>query len=88
MPIEQFGALAPDAAAESEEDDLLAAAVAALDPRDRRLIRLYHYQELTVRHIGQILGCDASTVSRHLHRIHEALRSKLETTDGVMQRNG
>ena len=88
MPIEQYGTLAPDAAADGEEDALLAAAVATLEPRDRRLIRLYHYQELTVRQIGQMLGCDASTVSRHLHRIHEALREKLETPDGALQRKG
>jgi len=61
-----------------DEDALLAQAVKSLDARDRRLLELYYYQELTVRQIGAMLGCDASTVSRHLKRIQEALRAVLE----------
>jgi len=77
-PIEQLATAAPVDCGREDEDALLAQAVTSLDARDRRLLELYYYQELTVRQIGTLLGCDASTVSRHLKRIQEALRAVLE----------
>ena len=56
---------------------VLHAAVADLPAKERRIVELYYFQHLTVRQIGTILGCNASTVSRTLKTIYKTLKKTL-----------
>ena len=56
----------------------LAAAVAALDPRDRLRLGCYYGQEMTLAAIGRLLGEHEATVSRQLNRIRRAIRQDVE----------
>jgi RNA polymerase sigma factor for flagellar operon FliA len=68
----------PDAAYERQEvQDRVRGAIAALPPRERRVIALYYYGEVTMKEIGAELGVNESRVSqlhaRALRRLREAL---------------
>lgn len=56
----------------------LAAAIAALAPRDRLRLRCYYAQEMTLADIGRVTREHEATVSRHLARTRRDLRSDLE----------
>jgi RNA polymerase sigma-70 factor (ECF subfamily) len=56
----------------------LAAAVAALDPRDRLRLGCYYGQEMTLAAIGRMLGEHEATVSRQLSRVRRAIRHDVE----------
>jgi RNA polymerase sigma factor (sigma-70 family) len=58
----------------------LQAALASLDPRDERRLRLYYAEEQTLAQIGKQLGEHESSVSRNLDRIRLALRRTVEET--------
>lgn len=68
----------PDAAYERKEvQDRVRGAIASLPPRERRVIALYYYGEVTMKEIGTELGVNESRVSqlhaRALRRLREAL---------------
>ena len=75
----------PDSRLRSQEDDpyqqtlrseraaFLDQAIAALPPREREVLGLYHFQELTMKEVGQILRIGESRVSQ----IHTAALSRL-----------
>ena len=56
----------------------VAAAMAALAPRDRLRLGCYYAQELTLAQIGKALGEHEGTVSRHLSRIRRTIRQHVE----------
>src|SRR5205823_14519903 len=56
----------------------LAAAIAALDPRDRLRLALYYAQDLTLAQIGRTLREHEATVSRHLSHTRAAIREDVE----------
>ena len=56
----------------------LAAAIAALAPRDRLRLGCYYAQDLTLAQIGKALGEHEATVSRHLSRARRAIRQHVE----------
>jgi RNA polymerase sigma-70 factor (ECF subfamily) len=58
--------------------DALAAAVAALTPRDRLRLGCYYAQDLTLAAIGRLLGEHEATVSRHLTRTRRTIREAVE----------
>lgn len=58
----------------------LEAALAGLDARDERRLRLYYAKEQTLAEIGKQLGEHESSVSRNLDRIRLALRRTVEET--------
>lgn len=64
-------------------DRSLAAALAALPPRDRMLLACYYVDQLTLADIGRTLGEHESTVSRQLERTRGALR---ETVTDALRR--
>ena len=75
VPVE---AERPDAAYERKEvQDRVRGAIASLPPRERRVIALYYYGEVTMKEIGAELGVNESRVSqlhaRALRRLREAL---------------
>jgi RNA polymerase sigma factor (sigma-70 family) len=58
--------------------EALAAALAALDPRDRLRLQLYYVEERTLAQIGREIGEHESSVSRNLERVRRELRTTVE----------
>ena len=56
----------------------LAAALAALEPRDRLRLRCYYAQEMTLAEIGRVTREHEATVSRQLARTRKTLRADVE----------
>lgn len=56
----------------------LAAAVAALEARDRLRLACYYAEEMTLAAIGRLLGEHEATVSRQLGRVRRAIRADVE----------
>jgi RNA polymerase sigma factor for flagellar operon FliA len=71
---------APDPAAVMDQTDLkdrVADAIARLPDRERRVIGLYYYMNLTLREIGEVLGVTESRVSQLHTKAVLRLRSRL-----------
>jgi RNA polymerase sigma factor FliA len=71
---------APDpqvAIASSERHQQISEAIVALPERERLVIALYYYEELTLREIGEVLGVSESRVSQLHAKAALRLRSKL-----------
>ncbi len=58
--------------------DRIAAAIAALPERERLVVALYYYENLTLREIGEVLGVTESRVSQLHTKAVLRLRSKLD----------
>jgi len=56
----------------------LAAAVAALNPRDRLRLSCYYAQQLTLAEVGRITGEHEATVSRQVAKTRKTLRAEVE----------
>src|SRR5512143_214980 len=68
----------PDAAYEEQETkERIARAIAALPARERRLISLYYYGDVTMKDIGTELGVNESRVSQLHARAVQRLRQAL-----------
>jgi RNA polymerase sigma factor FliA len=59
----------------SEMTDLLAKATGELSAREREVLTLYHFKELTMKEVGTVLGIGESRVSQ----IHTATLQRLRT---------
>jgi RNA polymerase sigma factor for flagellar operon FliA len=59
----------------SEMTDLLAKATGELSAREREVLTLYHFKELTMKEVGAVLGIGESRVSQ----IHTATLQRLRT---------
>jgi RNA polymerase sigma-70 factor (ECF subfamily) len=57
---------------------VLAAAIAALEPRDRLRLACYYAQEMTLAQIAAITREHEATVSRNLARVRKAIREDVE----------
>ena len=71
---------APDPQAlvdQGELRDRIADAIAALPEREKLVIALYYYENLTLREIGEVLGVTESRVSQLHTKAVLRLRSKL-----------
>jgi RNA polymerase sigma factor (sigma-70 family) len=87
LPDEEIAVPAPHRTAADDSDRarftavmhaVLAAAIAALDPRDRLRLRCYYAQEMTLAQIGRVTREHEATVSRQLARTRRELRKDLE----------
>ncbi len=79
--IEDESAPDPQAALDSGEvRDLLQDAIQDLPERERLVVALYHFENLTLREIGEVLGVTESRVSQLHSKAVLRLRSKLKTT--------
>ncbi|WP_395297857.1 SigE family RNA polymerase sigma factor [Kitasatospora hibisci] len=56
---------------------VLAAAVRALPPRQRAVVVLRFFEDLSVEETAEALGCSTGTVKSNTHRALNALRGKL-----------
>ena len=74
------GAIDPEAEAQASElKDRLADAIESLPERERLVIALYYYENLTLREIGEVLGVTESRVSQLHTKAVLALRSRFAT---------
>lgn len=64
-----------------EAHDRIRAAVATLPPRERKLIGLYYFSEVTMKEIGTELGVNESRVSQLHARAIQRLRQALEPVE-------
>ena len=87
LPEESSPAAIPSRPAASNPDharfvtavqSVLAAALAALEPRDRLRLRCYYAQEMTLAQIGRVTREHEATVSRQLARTRKTLRAEAE----------
>ncbi len=73
----------PEAAhAHAERQQSLARAVASLSARDREIIALRYFAELSEAEAAQALGCPPGTVKSRLHRALERLRAVIDDVEG------
>ncbi|MGH2967420.1 MAG: sigma-70 family RNA polymerase sigma factor, partial [Solirubrobacterales bacterium] len=73
-------AVDPETEAQSSEvKDRLADAIEYLPERERLVIALYYYENLTLREIGEVLGVTESRVSQLHTKAVLALRSRFQT---------
>jgi RNA polymerase sigma factor for flagellar operon FliA len=66
------------AAVQSDAVERLAQALDRLEERDRLIVSLYYYEELTMKEIGEVLDVTESRVSQLLTRIRFQLRALLQ----------
>jgi RNA polymerase sigma factor for flagellar operon FliA len=64
--------------AQSEIKDRLADAIAALPEREKLVIALYYYENLTLREIGEVLGVTESRISQLHTKAVLRLKSRLQ----------
>jgi RNA polymerase sigma factor for flagellar operon FliA len=67
---------------ETEVRRRVRAAIAALPPRERKVIDLYYFGEVTMKHIGAEIGVNESRVSQLHARAVQRLRTLLAGADG------
>src|SRR5207253_1207345 len=66
----------------TEQKEALADAIARLPEREKLVVTLYYYEELTLREIGEVLGVTESRVSQlHTKAILRLLVSRLRVVD-------
>ena len=68
----------PVAAQEEAEDEALAAAWGTLGSRDREVLALIAWEELSVREAARSMGCSAPVFSVRLHRARRRLGAALD----------
>ena len=67
-----------DRAVQNEQVDRLAQAIGELPEPDRQVVVLYHFENLYLKEIGDILGVTESRVSQVLTRATQRLRLKMK----------
>lgn len=76
--------VAPDQTVQRDDRDAMLRLIATLPPRQRAVIALRFYEDLSTEQIAEILGCRTVTVRTHLSRalarLHQALPAALVTT--------
>ena len=80
-----------DAIGDWASDDGAAGAIAALgrlDPRDRELLRLTAWEELSPRQAAAVLGLSPVAARSRLHRARRRLRRELESSGTNLPRQG
>jgi RNA polymerase sigma factor (sigma-70 family) len=68
-----------------ERDPALAAAVKELPPRQRQIVFLRYFADLTHAQVAEMLGISPNTVSAALHQAQTALARQLEHEDADAQ---
>jgi RNA polymerase sigma-70 factor (sigma-E family) len=77
----------PDSAVvtdDSEDRLLLWPHIAALPPKQRAVVVLRYYEDLSEKQIADALGCSPGTVKSNASLALRALRARITTTEGVL----
>ncbi len=72
------------AAMRQELSDLLVKAIEAMEPLDREVLALRHFDELTNDEVAQMLGIPKGTASKRYVRALERLRAILDQVPGLL----
>jgi RNA polymerase sigma-70 factor (ECF subfamily) len=72
------GRSAETAVVQREQQSYLHAALAQLSAKDRDIISLRYFEELSSEEVAEILGCSRQNVYLRLHRALGRLRQQLE----------
>ena len=75
---------ADDRLAQQEMADRIRTALEALPARERQVLALYYYEELTQQQIGQVLGVTESRVSQLRSQAIARLQSRSNTLQGLL----
>ena len=67
----------PDKLIQSEYNEKVHSAIAALPHRQQNALILKHFQQMSYREIAEIIGCSVSAVDSLLMRARQTLRDKL-----------
>jgi RNA polymerase sigma-70 factor (sigma-E family) len=78
-------AAAADGAARYDDVDQVLRALRALPPRQRAVIVLRYYDDLSEAEIARTLGCSPGTVKSQASRALRTLRRELELTDHALE---
>lgn len=85
LPDEDISAAPPRGQADADRSRfvsamqaVLAAAIVALEPRDRLRLRCYYAEEMTLVQIGRVTRESEATVSRQLARTRKGIREQIE----------
>lgn len=68
-----------------EEAEMISRAVTALPIKQRTVVVLYYYNDLSVSEIAGLLGCREGTVKSRLHTARKFLKGKLESQMGIRE---
>jgi RNA polymerase sigma factor for flagellar operon FliA len=71
----------------SELKDRVADAIARLPEREKLVIALYYYENLTLREIGEVLGVTESRISQLHTKAVLRLRSRLQAEDAELEQS-
>jgi RNA polymerase sigma factor for flagellar operon FliA len=63
----------------SELKTLIASAIDSLPEKERLMVSLYYYEELTMKEIGEVLGITESRISQIHSKAVYRLRTKLKS---------
>ncbi len=69
----------------AERRDLCNWLTRGLCQRDRLIVMLYYYEQMTMKEVGRTLGCSESRVSQRLESVIKRLKSRLCSTVGAEQ---
>lgn len=69
----------------ADRDPTLIAALEALPPRQRQVVFLRYFADLTHAQVAEMLGISAGTVSALLHQARTALARRLEREDALAE---
>ena len=82
--IEDKNSPSPEQSYEKEEQvEILAKAIEALKEKDRIVLNLYYYEELTLKEIGKVLNVSESRVCQLHSRAIRNLREKMKKIDYI-----
>ena len=75
----------PGGRSDPDREDLRTWLCRNLDARDSLIVVLYYYDELTMREVGQAVGCSESRVSQRLVIINQCLRARLADRPDIVR---
>ncbi len=75
----------PSPLGRAELNDLRRWVTQGFTRRDRLIIVLYYYEQMTMKEIGATLGCSESRVSQRLESILQCLRSRMQRVGGEVE---